>query len=103
MKEQDLLLISLCIVYKKYIGAYAAVLGGLDAIVFTAGLGENSPVTREKVLEQFEYLGVKVDKDKNNVRGKAADFSAQDSNVKTLVIPTNEELMIARDTKNIVE
>ncbi|WP_353892141.1 acetate kinase [Proteinivorax hydrogeniformans] len=87
---------------QKYIGSYAAVLNGVDAIVFTAGLGENSPETREQVLSSFTYLGVEVDKEKNNVRGKATDFSAEGSKVKTLLIPTNEELMIARDTKNLV-
>jgi len=88
---------------KKYIGAYAAAMGGVDVIVFTAGIGENSASTREKVCEGLEFLGVKIDREKNNTRGKAAYISADDSKVKVLVIPTNEELMIARDTKEIVE
>ncbi|WP_350344908.1 acetate kinase [Proteinivorax tanatarense] len=88
---------------QKYIGSYAAVLNGVDAIIFTAGLGENSPETREQILNNFNYLGLKIDKDKNKVRGKATDFSAEGSKVKALVIPTNEELMIARDTKNLVK
>jgi acetate kinase len=88
---------------KKYIGAYAAVLGGVDAVVFTAGLGENSPETREAVLTGFEYLGLEIDVEKNKVRGKAVNFSKEGSKVQALVIPTNEELMIARDTQAIVK
>ncbi|SHJ60486.1 acetate kinase [Anaerobranca californiensis DSM 14826] len=88
---------------KKYIGAYTAVLGGVDAIVFTAGLGENSPETREAVLKGFEYLGLEIDTEKNKVRGKAVNFSKEGSKVQALVIPTNEELMIARDTQAIVK
>ncbi|QNO16371.1 acetate kinase [Alkalicella caledoniensis] len=88
---------------KKYIGAYAAVLGGVDAVVFTAGLGENSPETRETVLADFEFLGIEIDTAKNKVRGKATNFSKDGSKVQALVIPTNEELMIARDTQSIVK
>ncbi len=87
---------------KKYIGAYAAVLGGVDAIVFTAGLGENSPETREQVLQGMEFLGVEIDTTKNKVRGKVTNFSKEGSKVQALLIPTNEELMIARDTEEIV-
>lgn len=87
---------------RKYIGAYAAAMGGVDAVVFTAGLGENSPESREEICKGLEFLGVKVDKDKNNFRGKAEFISTDDSKVKVMVIPTNEELMIARDTKEIV-
>lgn len=87
---------------KKYIGAYAAVLGGLDMLVFTAGLGENSPEMREAVLSGLEYLGIAIDPHKNKVRGREAEISTPTSKVKVLVIPTNEELMIARDTKEIV-
>ena len=83
---------------KKYIGAYATVMGGVDAIVFTAGIGENSIDLRRKICEGLEYMGVKMDAEKNNVRGKEADVSAADSKVKIFVIPTNEELMIAMDT-----
>ncbi len=88
---------------KKYIGSYAAAMGGIDAIVFTAGLGENSASMREKICKGLEFLGVKVDKEKNNTRGKEAVVSSEDSCVKVLLIPTNEELMIARDTKALVE
>lgn len=87
---------------KKFIGSYAAVMNGVDCIVFTAGLGENSPETREFVTDGLDYLGVKLDKAKNKVRGKAVDLSAEGSTTKVLVIPTNEELMIARDVKEIV-
>jgi len=88
---------------KKYIGAYTACLGGIDAIVFTAGLGENSPETREAVCQGLEYLNLKIDTDKNKVRGKETIISTDDSKVKVLVVPTNEELMIARDTKELIQ
>lgn len=88
---------------KKYIGAYAAAMGGVDAIVFTAGIGENSASTREKVCCGLEFLGVEIDKEKNNTRGKAVDISNDTSSVRVLIIPTDEELMIARDTKEIIE
>lgn len=87
---------------KKYIGAYAAAMGGVDAVVFTAGIGENSVSTRERICEGLEFLGIKIDKEKNNTRGKAVDVSAEDAKVRVLVVPTNEELTIARDTKEIV-
>ncbi|MBQ3463564.1 MAG: acetate kinase [Clostridia bacterium] len=87
---------------KKYVGAYAAAMGGLDAVVFTAGVGENDADTRAAVVDGLEFLGVKIDADKNNTRG-TVDISAADAKVKTLVIPTNEELMIAIDTKRLVE
>jgi acetate kinase len=86
----------------KYIGAYAAAMNGIDALVFTAGLGENSPDTREAVCARLEFLGIKVDKEKNRVRSKAVDVSAADARVPVLVVPTNEELMIARDTREMV-
>lgn len=88
---------------KKYIGYYTAAMGGVDAVVFTAGIGENDIEMRKNILSGLEFLGIKVDNEKNNVRGKEADFSAEGATVKTLVIPTNEELMIALDTKKIVE
>ena len=88
---------------KKILGAYITVLGGVDAIVFTAGQGENGPETREAICEGLEFLGIKLDNEKNNIRGKDADISASDATVKTLVITTNEELMIARETAAIVE
>ncbi len=88
---------------KKYIGAYAAVLDGVDALVFTAGLGENSASMRESICEGLGYLGVKIDAVKNKVRGEEVDVSSNDAKTRVLVIPTNEELMIARDTYEIVK
>ena len=87
---------------KKLVGAYAAAMGGVDAIVFTAGVGENDGNTRMAIASGLEFMGVKMDAEANNVRGKEAVISAADSKVKVLVIPTNEELMIARDTAEIV-
>ena len=86
---------------RKYIGSYAAAMGGVDAIVFTAGLGENSPSMRDKICNGLEFLGTRIDPDRNNVRGKATEISVDGSRVKIYVIPTNEELVIARDTKTI--
>ena len=90
-------------VVKKYIGSYIAVMNGVDALIFTAGLGENSSAMREKICENLEALGIVLDKDKNFTRGVEAEVSTNDSKVKVLVIPTNEELMIARDTYEIVK
>ena len=87
---------------KKYIGSFAAAMGGVDAVVFTAGVGENSASMRAKCVEGLEFMGIKIDPEKNNTRGKEADISADDAKVRTLVIPTNEELMIALDTKEII-
>lgn len=87
---------------RKYIGAYAAAMGGVDAVVFTAGIGENSVDLRLGICEGLDYMGIKVDAEKNKVRGKEIDVSAPDSKVKVFIIPTNEELMIARDTEEIV-
>jgi acetate kinase len=86
---------------KKYIGSYAAAMGGLDVLVFTAGLGENSITARESICEGLEFLGVELDTAKNNTRGKEALVSKDGSKVQILVIPTNEEVMIARDTKKL--
>ena len=88
---------------KKYIGAYAAEMNGVDAIVFTAGLGENGIEDRLAIASNLEVLGVKMDAEANNVRGKETVISAADSKVKVLLIPTNEELMIARDTLELVK
>lgn len=88
---------------KKFIGSYVAVMDGVDCIVFTAGLGENSPETREAVLKDMNYLGIKLDLEKNKVRGRAERISTDDSKVTVLAIPTDEELMIARDTERIVK
>lgn len=87
---------------KKYVGAYAAVLGGVDAIVFTGGVGENQASCRAAVCEGLEFMGVKMDKSRNSVRGVEAVISADDSKVKVVVIPTDEELVIASDTMAIV-
>lgn len=87
---------------KKYIGAYAAAMGGLDVVVFTAGIGENMPKLRREVMENMEFLGAKIDVEKNEIRGKIRDVATEDSRVRILVIPTNEELVIARDTLEIV-
>jgi len=86
---------------KKFIGAYAAAMGGIDVLVFTAGVGENSASTRAAVCGGLEFLGIKIDPAKNDMRGKEMDISADGSKVRVLVIPTNEELMIARDTKRL--
>lgn len=88
---------------KKYVGAYAAAMGGVDAIVWTAGVGENQTGLRMDALEDMDFLGIKMDAERNNVRGKEAVLSADDSKVKVVLIPTDEEIVIARDTKEIVE
>ena len=87
---------------KKYVGAYAAALGGVDIIVFTGGVGENQCNCRSEVCEGLEFMGIKVDLKKNEVRGEEAVISADDSKVKVVVIPTDEELMIASDTMAIL-
>jgi len=87
---------------KKLIGAYAAAMGGVDAIVFTAGVGENSADNRLSIASGLEFMGVKMDAEANKLRGKEAVISAPDSKVKVLLIPTDEELMIAMDTAEIV-
>ena len=87
---------------RKYIGAYAAAMGGLDGIVFTAGIGENGPEVRADSLKGLEFLGVKLDAEANKCRGKLQKISAEDSKVQVWVIPTNEELVIARDALDIV-
>ncbi|MDE6272328.1 MAG: acetate kinase [Muribaculaceae bacterium] len=86
----------------KYIGAYTAVLGGVDIIVFTGGVGENQTSTREKICKQLEFLGVTFNPEANKVRGEEIVISGKDSKVKVVVIPTDEEMMIARDTAEIV-
>ena len=86
---------------RKYIGAYSAAMGGLDAIVFTAGVGENSISTRADIIQGLGYLGAVIDPAKNSTRGKECDIAADDAKVRIFVIPTNEELVIARDTKEL--
>lgn len=89
---------------KKYIGSYAAVMNGLDAVLFTGGIGENSDSLRYDVCSNMEYLGIKIDENANKgLHGKLAKISAPDSKVEVWVVPTNEELLIARDTKKMVE
>ena len=88
---------------KKLIGSYAAAMGGVDAVVFTAGVGENDSESRKAIVDGLGFMGIKIDEELNKQRGKALDVSAADATVKTLVIPTNEELMIAIDTKRLIE
>lgn len=87
----------------KYIGAYTAAMNGVDAIAFTAGVGENDKVTRKAICDYLGYLGVKIDDEANDVRGRNAVISAADSKVKVMLIPTNEELAIARETLALVQ
>ncbi len=90
-----------CYRVRKFIGSYAAAMGGVDAIVFTAGLGENSISMRARICEGLEFLGARLDADKNGVRGKEKEISVDGSSVKIFVVPTNEELVIARDAVDI--
>ncbi|KNY25117.1 acetate/propionate family kinase [Pseudobacteroides cellulosolvens] len=92
-----------CYRVKKYIGEYAAVMDGVDLLIFTAGIGENNPLVRKKVLSGMDYMGIDVDWEKNEVKGKELDISAPGSKVKTMVIPTNEELAIARETLKLLK
>lgn len=95
-----------CYRMQKYIGAYAAIMGGVDAIVFTAGVGENSPLHREKTCKDLEFLGIEIDAEKNKIavgRRAETDISTPDSRVKVFVIPTDEELVMAEDTQAILE
>ena len=87
---------------KKYIGAYAAAMGGVDCIVFTAGVGENTPRVRAESCSGLEFMGVKIDKERNESVKKEGEINTDDSKVKVLVIPTNEELMIARETMELI-
>lgn len=87
----------------KYIGEYAAAMNGVDCIVFTAGLGENSGTIRRAICDYLTFLGVHIDSYNNSLRGKSIEISAPDSRIRVLVIPTNEELMIARDTKDLLD
>lgn len=87
---------------KKYIGYFVAAMNGIDALIFTAGLGENGVETRAEIATDLEFFGIHLDKEKNNVRGKERIISTDDSKVKVMVVPTNEELMIARDTLALI-
>ena len=88
---------------RRFIGAYAAELGHVDAMVFTAGIGENDIELREKVCDNLGFMGVKIDKEKNNCRGQEVEITAPGASIRTFIIPTNEELMIAKDTQALVE
>ncbi len=90
---------------KKYVGAYAAAMGGVDCLVFTAGVGENTVKTREAVAEGLQFMGISIDKNKNNTKneGKIRDITGEGSKVKVLIVPTNEELVIARETDELVK
>jgi acetate kinase len=104
-ERADLAIDMFCYHIKKYIGAYAAALGGLDAIVFTAGIGENGPIERERVCNGLEFLGAKLHPELNKHKGKEGfegEISTEDSEIKIFLIPTNEELMIAQETVRIV-
>ena len=93
-----------CYRIKKYIGAYYAVLGRIDAIVFTGGIGENAPYSREKICNDLTHMGIKIDHELNFAKVFGArDLSSPDAAVKTLVVPTNEELEIALETKRVIE
>lgn len=91
-----------CYEVAKYVGAYAAALNGIDVLTFTAGVGENGPDTRQAVCDYLAFMGVKLDPQKNKVRGKETLISTPDSKIQVWVIPTNEELMIAQDTAELV-
>ncbi len=86
----------------KFVGSYIAAMNGVDVIAFTGGIGENDPELREYVCENLSYMGIKIDKDKNNLRGSEVKISTDDSKVNVYVIPTNEELAIARDTLRLI-
>ena len=89
---------------KKYIGAFVALLNGLDSLFFTGGIGENDIFIREKVGNNLDYLGIKIDREKNQeIKGKEGKISSSTSPVEVWVIPTNEELMVARETAKIVK
>lgn len=89
---------------KKYVGAYAAAMNGVDCIVFTAGVGENTECVRRDICENMQYLGLEIDPEKNAEKnnGKIRDITGKNSKVKVLIIPTNEELVIARETVDLL-
>ncbi len=93
-----------CYRVRKYLGAYAAAMGGVDAVFFTGGIGENSPEVREAVVRDLDYMGIRFDAERNaGLRGREAEITGEDSPVKVLVVPTNEELTIARDVIRVLE
>ena len=91
-----------CYRVRKYIGAYAAAMGGVDAIVFTAGIGENNPQMRADILADMEYMGLEIDRESNDSKADLVKISTDNSKVAAYSIATNEELMIARDTLELV-
>ncbi|AEV69093.1 acetate/propionate family kinase [Acetivibrio clariflavus] len=91
-----------CYKVKRFIGDYMGILNGADAVVFTAGIGENNDLVRSMILKDMDFLGIVIDEEKNKVKGKEIDISAPGARVKTLIIPTNEELAIARETKKLL-
>ncbi len=101
-KRAQLVESMLCHQLTKYIGGFAAAMGGIDAVVFTGGIGENNPQYRTRVAEKIAFLGTEIDEEKNHVRGEEIEISVPGSKVRMFVIPTNEELVIARDTLAIV-
>ena len=90
---------------KKYIGSYVAAMNGLDALVFTAGVGENTPELREMICDNMDFFGIHIDNEKNYSapRGKEWDITGKDSKVKVYIIPTNEELVIAKQTEELIK
>ena len=86
-----------------YIARCAVAMGGIDVLTFTAGVGEKGPISRKAICKQLEFLGVKIDEEKNKIRGEEAELSSSDSRVKIYTIPTNEEIMIARETLKLVK
>ena len=88
---------------KKILGGYVAAMNGVDAVVFTAGVGENRPETRARICEEMDYFGLKIDPEKNDVMGKDVEITAEGSKVRVLVLGTNEELEIARETVELVK
>ena len=104
-KKAQLVENMLCHQLTKYVGGFAAAMGGVDAIVFTGGIGENNPQYRDIVCDKLAFMGAKIDYERNNElrRGKEGEISTPDSKIRVFVVCTNEELMIARDTKEICE
>ena len=101
-KRYQLIESMLCHQLTKLIGGYAAAMGGVDAVAFAGGIGENNPHYRTRVADKLAFLGCKIDEEKNKLRGEELDISAPDAKLRMLVIPTNEELMIAKDTYELV-
>lgn len=103
-KRAELALNVFCYKVKKYIGSYMAAMNGVDAIVFTAGIGENTTIVRKKIIDELNFFGIEMDEEANNSKnnGQIRDITGKNSKVKILIIPTNEELVIARETKELI-